>query len=139
MAPLKVYGFEVRGFTVYVDAPALFLVDVYRENPEGIQVFSSSFQISAHFFVFESYRTNLASFSARVILLTHGAPIFCFKVPYVIMDVGELVSFLWLVIGSVAMTHNFPVLRQSSQLISKFCNAVVQKWRPFSARVQLWH
>ena len=77
-----------------MDAPTRFLFEVYRKYYEGIQFFSSSAQKSAHFFVFESYRANLVSFSARVILLTHEAPIFGFEVPYVIMDVGESVSFI---------------------------------------------
>ena len=114
-----------------MDAPAPFLVDVYREYPKGTQVFSSNAQTSAHFFVFESYRANLASFSARVILLTHGAPIFGLEVPYHIMDGGELLPFSWLFIGNFVMTLNFPVLRQTSQHTSKFYNATVQKMATF--------
>ena len=139
LAPLKVFGFEVRAFTVFLDAPAPLLVDVYREYPEGIPVFSSSAQTSAHFFVFESYRANLASFSARVILLTHWAPIIGSEAPTLLWTWLSKCPFSWLFIGSVAMTRNLPGLSQSSQLISKFWNATVQKWRPFRARVQLWH
>ena len=87
------YG-KSLGVFLNINVPTHFLFEVYREYYEEIHVFSFSAQKSAHFFVFESYRANLASFSARVTLLTHESPIFGFEVPNVIMDVGEPVSFI---------------------------------------------